>query len=117
MNYCRFKDQQREEWMLLGPAHPADIFREEVFATLALTRKALASRLGLSVSTTSKFMNRRIRVSPRIAAGLAAVSPRSALYWLVVQAQYDAWRIELDQEEKADASNQRARRFAIPELA
>lgn len=118
MNYCRFKDQQHEEWMLLGPPHPAEIFRDEVWPHLEMDRKTLAAHLGVSVSTTSKFMNRRIRVSPRIAAGLASLTGRNALYWLVLQAQHDAWLIQNSPEWNPSAPfRARARRLPVREPA
>jgi addiction module HigA family antidote len=118
MNYCRFKEQEREERILLGPPHPADIFREEVWPRLQIDRRTLASQLGVSISTASKFINRRARVSPRIAAGLANVSGRNPLYWLVLQAQHDAWLIHNDAEGSlVSPARPNKSRYRIPELA
>jgi len=94
MQYCRFKQQELEELFLLGPPHPGEIFCQDVFPRLGVSRTKLAEQLGVSGTTFSKFMRTRARVSPSLAAGLARLSGTSALYWLVLQAHHDAWQVQ-----------------------
>lgn len=90
----KFKEQAREELALFGPPHPGEIFRDDVMRRLGLSRKALAKDLGVSYGSLSRFINGQKRVSPGFACELARVSGTSLLYWLVLQAHHDAWRME-----------------------
>src|SRR5262245_47836328 len=94
MQYCRFEEQDREELDLLGPPQPGEILREEVLPRLRLSQRSLAARLNVSRSTVSRLLKERSRISIDLAARLAQVSGSSALYWLVLQAHHDAWRLE-----------------------
>jgi antitoxin HigA-1 len=105
MSYCRFKEQDREEYDLLGPPHPGEILREDLLPRLKMSRKALARELGVSYTTISRLLLERRRVSPKLAMGLARLSGTNAFYWLMLQAQHDAWRVEKAHEQK----QQRAR--------
>ena len=91
MLHCRFKEQEREEFELLGPPHPGEILREEVLLRLTISRKSLAVQLGISHSGVSRLLRERRRITGGLAARLAAISGTSALYWLVLQAHHDAW--------------------------
>jgi len=91
MSYCKFKDRESEEYDLLGPPHPGEIAHENALLRLGLSRKELAATLDVSTSTVSKVLHGRRRVSPKIAAGLAKLTGTTPLYWLVMQAHYDAW--------------------------
>ena len=91
---CRFKEQEREEFELLGPPHPGEILREEVLPRLTISRKSLAVQLGISYSGVSRLLRERRRVTSGLAATLAAISGTSALYWLVLQAHHDAWVVQ-----------------------
>ena len=94
MAYCRFKEQERAEYELLGPRHPGEIIREEILPRMKISRKSLAAELDVSYSTLSKVLNERRRVNSDLAVGLARISGTSILYWLVAQAHHDAWRAQ-----------------------
>lgn len=94
MKNCRFKEQEREEFILLGPPHPGEIFSQDIFPHLSVSKKKLAKELGVSGKTVSRFLDKRGRVSADMALGLARLSGTSALYWLVLQAHHDAWRVQ-----------------------
>jgi addiction module HigA family antidote len=94
MLHCRFKEQEREEFELLGPPHPGEILREEVLPRLTISRKSLAVQLGISYSGVSRLLRERRRITGGLAARLAAISGTSALYWLVLQAHHDAWVLQ-----------------------
>ncbi len=94
MLHYRFKEQEREEFELLGPPHPGEVLREEVLPRLKISRKELAVQLDISYSTVSRLLNARRRITRDLAARLAWISGTSALYWLVLQAHYDAWVVQ-----------------------
>ncbi len=90
----KFKEQEREEFNLFGPPHPGDVFRDDIFPRLKLSRKALALEMQISYGTLSRFITGRKRVSPALAVELSRISGTGVLYWLVLQAHHDAWRAE-----------------------
>jgi addiction module HigA family antidote len=96
MPNCRFRDQEREELALLGPPHPGEILREDIWPHLKMSKKAAAKKMNVSLSAVSNLLNERRRVSRRIANGLAEISGISVIYWLVLQAHHDAWQMERD---------------------
>ena len=100
MSYCRFKEQDREEYDLLGPPHPGEILREDLLPRLKMSRKALARELGVSYTTISRLLRERRRVSAKLAMGLARLSGTNTLYWLMLQAHHDAWRAEKARDQK-----------------
>lgn len=100
MSYCRFKEQDREEYDLLGPPHPGEILREDLYPRLKMSRRALARQLGVSSATVSRLLNERCRVSAKVAMELARLSGTNALYWLVLQAHHDAWHTERARDQK-----------------
>jgi addiction module HigA family antidote len=98
MSYCRFKEQDREEYDLLGPPHPGEILREDLCPRLKMSRKTLARQLGVSTSTVSRLLKERCRVSAKVAMELARLSGSNTLYWLLLQAHHDAWNAERARE-------------------
>lgn len=103
MSYCRFKEQDREEYDLLGPPHPGEILREDLLPRLKMSRKALAGQLGVSYTTVSRLLREGRRITPKLAMGLARLSGTNALYWLMLQAHHDAWRVEKAHDQKPPA--------------
>jgi addiction module HigA family antidote len=65
-----------------------------VLPRLGISQRSLALQLKISRSTVSRILNERRRITGDLAAKLARISGTSALYWLVVQAHHDAWRLE-----------------------
>jgi addiction module HigA family antidote len=94
VQHCRFREQEREEFELFGPPHPGEILREEVLPRLRLSRKDLAGKLKISMSSVSRLLNGRRRLTRELAVRLARVSGTSPLYWLVLQAHHDAWVLD-----------------------
>jgi addiction module HigA family antidote len=92
----RFRDQEQEELALLGPPHPGEILREDIWPQLKMSKKAAAKKMNVSRSAVSNLLNERRRVSRHLAAGLAEISGISVIYWLVLQAHHDAWQMERD---------------------
>jgi len=113
MQHCRFKMQDLEEFNLLGPPHPGEIFRDDLLPRLKMTRKALAKALGVSKSTVSRVLNGRRRVNRELAASFARVSGTTVLYWLVLQAHHDAWTAG---RAKGASTKRHSRRVRVAEL-
>ena len=118
MPNCRFRDQEREELALLGPPHPGEIFREDIWPQLKMSKKAAAKKMNVSHSAVSNLLNERRRISRHLAIGLAEISGISVIYWLVLQAHHDAWQMDAReiaaiQLEQATASSKRVQKAGI----
>lgn len=96
MEHCRFRQQERAEYALIGPPHPGEVLREAIWPRLNLTRKLAAQRMGVPLSALSNLLNERRRVSRGLAVELARITGTNAVFWLVLQAHYDAWVLESD---------------------
>lgn len=94
MERCRFRQQEMAEYALLGPPHPGEVLREVIWPRLNLTRKLAAQRMGIPLSALSNLLNERRRVSRGLAVELARITGTKAVFWLVLQAHYDAWVLE-----------------------
>lgn len=94
MEHCRFRQQERAEYALIGLAHPGEVLREVIWPRLNLTRKLAAQRMGVSISCLSGILNERRRVSRNLTVKLAGITGTNAVFWLVLQAHYDAWSLE-----------------------
>lgn len=105
----KFKEQEREEFNLFGPPHPGEVFRDDIFPRLKLSRKALASQMHISYGALSRFITGRKRVLPSLAMELSRISGTSVLYWLVLQAHHDAWRVETRAHVRREAPSKRKR--------
>ena len=113
MPNCRFRDQEREELALLGPPHPGEILREDIWPQLKMSKKAAAKKMNVSRSAVANLLNERRRVSRHLAIGLAEISGISVIYWLVLQAHHDAWQMDREGycRHPARASNRGSKRI------
>jgi plasmid maintenance system antidote protein VapI len=50
--------------------------------------------MGVPLSALSNLLNERRRVSRGLAVELARITGTNAVFWLVLQAHYDAWVLE-----------------------
>ena len=94
MEHCRFREQEYAEFRLIGPPHPGEVLREVIWPRLNMTRKLAAQKMGVPLSAVSKLLNERRRVTRELARSLARITGTNALFWLVLQAHYDAWVLE-----------------------
>ena len=108
MPNCRFRDQEREELALLGPPHPGEILREDIWPQLKMSKKAAAKKMNVSRSAVANLLNSR-----HLAIGLAEISGISVIYWLVLQAHHDAWQMDREGycRHPARASNRGSKRI------
>lgn len=80
------------------PAHPGEILREDVLPALGIPLSRVASHLGVSRQTLYDIMNEKRGVTADIAARLGRAFGNSALFWLNLQSQHDAWHAERQRE-------------------
>lgn len=93
MQIFAHRSHLENELGLLGPPHPGEILRVDILPRLDMTIAALARHLGVSRSVLSGIVNERRRVSADIADRFAQAFGPSSLYWLAIQAHYDAWHL------------------------
>jgi addiction module HigA family antidote len=76
------------------PAHPGAILREDVLPGIEMPLSRLASHLGVSRQTLYDIINEKRGLTADIAARLGRAFGNSALFWLNLQSQHDAWLAE-----------------------
>jgi addiction module HigA family antidote len=76
------------------PAHPGEILREDVLSAIKMPLSRIASHLGVSRQTLYDIINEKRGVTADIAARLGRAFGNSALFWLNLQSQHDAWLAE-----------------------
>jgi len=85
------------------PSHPGEILREDVLPAIDLPLTHIAAHLGVSRQTLYEIINERRGVTADIAARFGRAFGNSALFWLNLQSQYDAWFAERNKKIKAIA--------------
>ena len=83
------------------PSHPGEILREDVLSAIDMPLSRVASHLGLSRQTLYDILNEKRGVTADVAARLGRAFGNSALFWLNLQSQYDAWHAERTKEVRA----------------
>jgi addiction module HigA family antidote len=76
------------------PAHPGEILREDVLPGFDLPRAKVAEHVGVSRQTLYDIINEKRAVTADIAARFGRAFGNSALFWLNLQSQHDAWFAE-----------------------
>jgi addiction module HigA family antidote len=79
------------------PAHPGEILREDVLSAIDMPLSRVASHLGVSRQTLYDIINEKRGITADIAARLGRACGNSALFWLNLQSQHDAWHAERKQ--------------------
>jgi antitoxin HigA-1 len=86
-----FKDLYMRD---VAPPHPGEILRDEILPRLALTRKALAKHLGISVRRLYDLLSERAPITLDLARRLGTALGHGPRYWLGLQMQHDIWQSE-----------------------
>ena len=73
------------------PSHPGAILREDVLPALGMAKSRLADHLGISRQTLYAILNEERAVTADVAARLGRAFGNSAIFWLNLQSQHDAW--------------------------
>ncbi len=74
-----------------APSHPGEILREDILPALGLAKTRLADHLGVSRQTLYAILNEERAVTADVAARLSRAFGNSAVFWLNLQSQHDAW--------------------------
>jgi antitoxin HigA-1 len=82
-----------EQWGY-GPPHPGAVLREQIVPKLAITRKELASRLGVNHALLGDVLGERRPITLDMARRLGTAFGNGARYWLALQMQHDVWHAE-----------------------
>lgn len=86
-----FKDiYAREE----APLHPGEVLRDDLMPAIALSKTALAKRLGVSTKRLNNLLCERTPMTVDLAIRLGTLLGHGARYWLGLQMQYDIWLTE-----------------------
>ena len=77
--------------MMHNPPHPGEFIHDTYMAPHGISRRQLASSLGVATSTLSRVLNGHSAVSPEMALRLAKALGRSPESWLAMQLSRDLW--------------------------
>ena len=73
------------------PSHPGEILREDILPALGMAKSRLADHLGISRQTLYSILGEQRAVTADVAARLGQAFGNSAVFWLNLQSQHDAW--------------------------
>ena len=73
------------------PAHPGELFREDVIPATGKPKAEIARMLGISRQHLHDILAERKPVSPEVAVCLAKLFGNAPLLWIRMQGTYDAW--------------------------
>jgi addiction module HigA family antidote len=73
----------------IGPIHPGEVLREDIFPETGLTKKAFAERLGITRLALHNVFVGKSGVSTLLALKLARFLGTSPQIWLNLQQAYD----------------------------
>ena len=74
-----------------APSHPGEILREDVLPGLGMAKSRLADHLGISRQTLYSILSEERAITADVAARLGQAFGNSAVFWLNLQSQHDAW--------------------------
>ena len=74
------------------PAHPGNVFFEDVLVPLGLTVTDAAHMMNITRKALSEFINGKSSCSPQMALRIAQVTHTSPESWLAMQIKLDLWK-------------------------
>jgi addiction module HigA family antidote len=83
------------------PAHPGALLREDVIPATGRSKTEIADLLGISRQHLHDILRERKPVSPAIAVRLGKLFGDGAGVWTRMQAAYDTWHAERDEDVSA----------------
>ena len=75
------------------PTHPGALLREDLIPATGKSKTELSRTLGISLRHLHDFLSEREDVSLAVAERLAMLFGNSPLFWIGMQANYDAWHV------------------------
>jgi addiction module HigA family antidote len=73
------------------PPHPGEFITEVYLKPNNLSRRELASKLGVAASTLNRILSGTGGISPEMSLRLSKALGRSPESWLALQYNYDLW--------------------------
>jgi antitoxin HigA-1 len=80
------------------PTHPGGLLREDAIPATGRTKTEIAQLLGISRQHLYDILRERKPVSPAIAVRLGKLFGDGAGVWVRMQAAYDTWNAERDED-------------------
>ena len=80
------------------PMHPGALLREDAIPATGRTKVEIAALLGISRQHLYDILRERKPVSPAVAVRLGRLFGDGAGIWTRMQAAYDTWRAERDED-------------------
>jgi antitoxin HigA-1 len=77
-----------------APSHPGEILREDILPALGMPKATLADHLGISRQSLYEILREKRKVTADVAARLARAFGNTAVFWLNLQSNHDAWHAE-----------------------
>jgi addiction module HigA family antidote len=77
-----------------NPPHVGEVIKELYLEPKGMSITELARRLGVSRCAASRLVNRKSRLSPKMAIALERVLEGSAEMWFNMQQSYDLWQFK-----------------------
>ena len=71
------------------PTHPGEILLEEFLRPLGLTQSSFARHIGVSAQCISEIVQKKRRITPKIAWLLAQALGTTPEFWINLQSVYD----------------------------
>jgi addiction module HigA family antidote len=73
------------------PPHPGDVLRTEFLAPMGVAERAFGIRLGIERAELKALFERRVGMTPPLAAQRALECDTTAEFWLGLQCVWDRW--------------------------
>ena len=83
------------------PTHPGALLREDMIPATGRSKTGIADLLGISRQHLHDILRERKPVSPAMAVRLGKLFGDGAGVWTRMQAAYDTWRAERDEDMSA----------------
>ena len=83
-----------------APTHPGEILAEEFLAPLGITHYRLAKEIGVSQTRVGEILAGKRRISADTALRLSRALGLSDMFWINLQARYDADVVRIEKSEE-----------------
>ncbi len=91
------------------PMHPGEFIKRVYLNPFNIDSNELARKLQVSSGLISRLLNKKTDISPAMALKLSVVLGRSPESWLIMQDNYDLWKVR----KEIDLHNYDAIEFAV----
>ncbi len=87
------------------PTHPGEILKEDLLPALKLNATKMAGYLKISRQYMSDILNAKKALTPLLCLKVGKLAGNSPELWMNMQAKYDLWLAEHDQQNQAILSD------------